>query len=182
MLSISATEGLPLTSFLTKSTYLVDFLPDRVFSPELEPRGKIPSWYLTAMRISQKGLYALQALTVLARHYPDDVVKTHDIAKAERLPEKFLEAILRDLKRARFVNSIRGAGGGYLLKRSPEQIFLGEVIRSVDGPLAPFEDAESLRNRVKRDDRHRALFQVLLEVRDATARILDRTSLADICR
>jgi len=134
------------------------------------------------MRISQKGLYALQALTVLAKHYPDDVVKTRDIAKEEQLPKKFLEAILRDLKRARFVNSIRGAGGGYKLKRAPEQIFLGEVIRRIDGPLAPFEDAESLRNRVKAGDRQRALFRVLLEVRDAAARILDRTSLADICR
>jgi|SRR4051794_26311385 len=134
------------------------------------------------MRISQKGLYALQALTVLAKHYPDNVVKTRDIAKEEQLPEKFLEAILRDLKRARFVNSIRGAGGGYLLKRPPEQIFLGEVIRRIDGPLAPFEDAESLRKRVKSGDRQRALFRVLLEVRDAAARILDRTSLADICR
>jgi len=134
------------------------------------------------MRISQKGLYALQALTVLAKHYPDDVVKTRDIAKEEQLPKKFLEAILRDLKRARFVNSIRGAGGGYKLKRAPEQIFLGEVIRRIDGPLAPFEDAESLRNRVKSGDRQRALFRVLLEVRDAAARILDRTSLADICR
>ena len=134
------------------------------------------------MRISQKGLYALQALTVLARHYPDDIVKIRDVAKEEQLPEKFMEAILRDLKRARFVNSIRGAAGGYQLKRPPEQIFLGEVIRRIDGPLAPFEDAESLRNRVKTDTRHRALFRVLLEVRDAAARILDRTSLADICR
>jgi Rrf2 family protein len=182
MLSINAAEGLFPTSFFIKSTYLVDFLPDRLFSPEVEPQGQIPSWYLTAMRISQKGLYALQALTVLARHYPNDVVKTRDIAKEESLPEKFLEAILRDLKRARFVNSIRGAGGGYLLKRPPDQIFLGEVIRSVDGPLAPIEDAESLRYRVKTDQRHRALFRVLLEVRDATARILDRTSLADLCR
>lgn len=124
----------------------------------------------------------MQALTVLARHYPDDIVKIRDIAKEEQLPEKFLEAILRDLKRARFVNSIRGAAGGYQLKRPPEQIFLGEVIRRIDGPLAPFEDAESLRNRVKTDTRHRALFRVLLEVRDAAARILDRTSLADICR
>ena len=124
----------------------------------------------------------MQALTVLARHYPDDIVKIRDVAKEEQLPEKFLEAILRDLKRARFVNSIRGAAGGYQLKRPPEQIFLGEVIRRIDGPLAPFEDAESLRNRVKTDTRHRALFRVLLEVRDAAARILDRTSLADICR
>jgi Rrf2 family protein len=134
------------------------------------------------MRISQKGLYALQALTVLARHYPDEVVKIHDIAQEEQLPEKFLEAILRDLKRARFVNSFRGAGGGYRLRRPPEQIHLGEVIRRIDGPLAPFEDAESLRDRVNSDEKHRALFKVLLEVRDATARILDHTSLADLCR
>lgn len=134
------------------------------------------------MRISQKGLYALQALTVLARHYPGEVVKIHDIAQQEELPEKFLEAILRDLKRARIVTSARGANGGYQLKRPPEKIFLGEVIRQIDGPLAPFEDAESLRERVKNDTKHRPLFKVLLEVRDATARILDHTCLADLCR
>lgn len=133
------------------------------------------------MRISQKGLYALQALLVLARHYPGDVVKIHDIAQEEQLPEKFLEAILRDLKRARFVSSVRGANGGYQLKRAPKEIFLGDVIRRIDGPLAPFEDAESLRERVRTDVRHRALFRVLLEVRDATARILDHTCLADLC-
>jgi len=134
------------------------------------------------MRISQKGLYALQALTVLARQYPEGVVKIHDIAQEEDLPEKFLEAILRDLKRARVVNSVRGANGGYQLKRAPEQIFLGEVIRKIDGPLAPFEDAESLRERVKTDAKHRSLFKVLLDVRNATAGILDHTSLADLCR
>jgi len=137
---------------------------------------------LHCMRISQKGLYALQALTVLARQYPEGVVKIHDIAQEEDLPEKFLEAILRDLKRARVVNSVRGANGGYQLKRAPEQIFLGEVIRKIDGPLAPFEDAESLRERVKTDAKHRSLFKVLLDVRNATAGILDHTSLADLCR
>src|SRR3954451_11322354 len=134
------------------------------------------------MRISQKGLYAMQALIVLARRYPGDVVKIRDIAQEEQLPEKFLEAILRDLKRARFVVSVRGANGGYQLKRAPQEIFLGEVIRRIDGPLAPFEDAESLRERVNTDPKHRALFRVLLEVRDATARILDHTCLADLCR
>jgi len=124
----------------------------------------------------------MQALIVLARHYPGEIVKIRDIAQEEQLPEKFLEAILRDLKRARFVTSVRGANGGYQLKRAPEEIFLGEVIRRIDGPLAPFEDAESLRERVKTDDRHRPLFRVLLEVRDATARILDHTCLADLCR
>ena len=137
---------------------------------------------LQIMRISQKGLYALQALTVLARYYPGDVVKIRDIAEEEQLPEKFLETILRDLKRARFVVSTRGANGGYQLQRAPQQIFLGDVLRKIDGPLAPFEDAESLRERVRRDAKHRPLFRILLEVRDATARILDQSCLADLCR
>ncbi len=132
------------------------------------------------MRISQRGLYALQALTVLAEH-ESDVLKIKDIAAEEDLPEKFLEAILLELKRARIVVSLRGAHGGYQLKRPPKEISLGEVIRRIDGPLAPFEDAESLRERVKTDAKHRSLFRVLLDVRNATARILDHTSLADLC-
>ncbi len=124
----------------------------------------------------------MKALLVLARHYPNGVVKIHDIAQEEQLPEKFLEAILRDLNRARFVTSIRGANGGYQLRRAPEEIFLGDVIRKIDGPLAPFEDAEFLSEHIKNDERHRALFSVLLEVRDATSRILDHTCLADLCR
>lgn len=132
------------------------------------------------MRISQRGLYALQALTVLAEH-PTGVVKIREIAREEELPEKFLEAILLDLKRARIVDSIRGAHGGYQLKRPPKKIFLGEVLRRIDGPLAPFEDAESLRHRINTDPKHRPLFRVLLDVRNATAGILDHTSLSDLC-
>jgi Rrf2 family protein len=133
------------------------------------------------MRISQKGLYALQALSVLGREHPR-VLKIRAIAQDEDLPEKFLEAILRDLQRARVVASIRGAHGGYHLQRDPGEIFLGDVLRRIDGPLAPYEDAESLRRRIKTDQKHRALFQILLEVRDATARILDHTSVADLCK
>lgn len=132
------------------------------------------------MRISQRGLYALQALTVLAQH-PTGVVKIKDIAAEEDLPEKFLEAILLDLKRAHIVDSLRGAKGGYQLKRPPKKISLGEVIRRIDGPLAPFEDAESLRRRVNADPKHRPLFRILLDVRNATAKILDHTSLSDLC-
>jgi Rrf2 family protein len=132
------------------------------------------------MRISQRGLYALQALTVLAEH-PASVVKIRDIAAKESLPEKFLEAILLDLKRARFVTSLRGANGGYQLRRSPAKISLGEVIRRIDGPLAPFEDADSLRQRIHDDPKHRRLFRVLLDVRNAVAGILDHTSLSDLC-
>ncbi len=132
------------------------------------------------MRISQRGLYALQALTVLARR-PDEIVKIKAIAAEEQLPEKFLEAILLDLKRARIVISLRGANGGYQLKRAPRKISLGEVIRRIDGPLAPFEDFESLRRRVNTDRKHRPLFRILLDVRNATANILDYTFLSDLC-
>lgn len=124
----------------------------------------------------------MQALIALARNYSDDVVKIHDIAEEEQLPEKFLETILRDLKRGRFVTSTRGVNGGYRLQRPPQEIVLGQVLRMIDGPLAPFEDAESLRHRVQHDAKHRPLFKLLLEVRDATARILDKATLADISR
>ena len=133
------------------------------------------------MRISQRGLYALQALTVLAQRHSRGVVKIRDIATEEQLPEKFLESILLELKRARIVNSVRGAKGGYELRRPPDKISLGEVIRRIDGPLAPFEDGESLRRRVSSDRKHRPLFRVLLDVRNATANILDHTFLTDLC-
>jgi Rrf2 family protein len=132
------------------------------------------------MRVSQKGLYALQALMMLARHYDQGAIKIRDIAYEENLPEKFLELILLELKNARLVESVRGAKGGYRLRRRPNEIHLSEIIRLIDGPLAPFGDAESLRNLIDRDLPHRALYQVFLQVRDAAAKILESTTLADI--
>jgi Rrf2 family protein len=134
------------------------------------------------VKISQKGLYALEALIFLARRHDREAVKIREIAAAEDLPEKFLELILLELKHARIVESVRGAKGGYRLKREPAKIFLGEIIRTIDGPLAPFEDAEALRRLVEQDKKHSALFRVLLSVRNAAAGILDHTSLADICQ
>jgi len=132
------------------------------------------------MKISQKGLYALQALMMLARHYQQGAIKIREIAYEENLPEKFLELILVELKNARIVESVRGANGGYQLRRPPSEIHLSEIIRLIDGPLAPLGDAESLREQIDRDAPHRALYKVFLQVRDAAARILEGTSLADI--
>lgn len=134
------------------------------------------------MRISKQGLYGLEAMLALGKNYPERLMKIHEIAASEGIPEKFLELILLELKRARLVESERGAKGGYRLRRSPRQIFLGEIVRTIDGPLAPFGDAESLRRLVARDRKHRAIFRVFLDVRNAAARILDHTSLADLCR
>jgi len=84
------------------------------------------------------------------------------------------------LKNARMVESVRGAKGGYRLRRPPEQISLAEVIRLIDGAIAPFGDAEQLRNLIETDDNHRALYQVFLDVRDAAARILENTTFRDL--
>ena len=132
------------------------------------------------MRISKKGLYALEAMMTLARNYPQRTMKIRQIAASEGIPEKFLELILLDLKTARLVESERGAKGGYRLARRPSQIRLGEIIRLVDGPLAPFGNAQSLRRLVASDKKHSALFRILLDVRNAASRILDGTSLAQL--
>lgn len=132
------------------------------------------------MKISQKGLYALQAMMMLARRYNQGAIKIRDIAYEENLPEKFLELILLEMKNARMVESVRGAKGGYALRRPPEEIHLSEIIRLIDGPLAPFGDAEQLRTLIDKDPAHRALYRVFLDVRDAAAKILEHTTLADI--
>jgi Rrf2 family protein len=132
------------------------------------------------MKISQKGLYALQAMMMLARRYSQGAIKIRDIAYEENLPEKFLELILLEMKNARMVESVRGAKGGYALRRPPSEIYLSEIIRLIDGPLAPFGDAEQLRILIDKDPAHRALYKVFLDVRDAAAHILENTTLADI--
>jgi len=117
---------------------------------------------------------------MLARHHHQGAIKIREIAYEEDLPEKFLELILLELKNARMVESVRGAKGGYQLRRDPAEIRLSEIMRLIDGPLAPFADAEQLRVLIGRDLPHRALYQVFLDVRDAVANILDNTTLEDL--
>jgi Rrf2 family protein len=118
----------------------------------------------------------------LARRYNQGAIRIRDIAYDEGVPEKFLELILLELKNARLLESVRGAKGGYRLRRPPSEIFLAEIIRLMDGALAPFGDAEQLRSLIENDVEHRRLYQVFLDVRDEAARILERTSLADIIK
>ena len=117
---------------------------------------------------------------MLARHYHQGAIKIREVAYEEDLPEKFLELSLLELKNARMVESVRGAKGGYRLRRAPSEIRLSEIMRLIDGPLAPFGDAEQLRTLIDRDLPHRALYQLFLDVRDAAANILENTTLADM--
>lgn len=132
------------------------------------------------MKISNRGLYALKALTHLAESYDRGLVKIHDIAREDDIPEKFLEGILVTLKNARVVSSQRGRDGGYRLRRPPAEITIGEVVRVLDGPLAPFGDAAELAHRVRTETRHAGLFELFLDVRNAASAILDHTSLLDL--
>jgi Rrf2 family protein len=132
------------------------------------------------LKISSRGLYALKALTHLAEAYDRGLVRIHEIADEEEIPEKFLEGILVTLKNARIVTSRRGREGGYRLRRPPAEIQLGEIVRTIDGPLAPFGDAVELAYRVKTEPRHAGLFDLFLDVRNAAAAILDHTSLAGL--
>lgn len=135
------------------------------------------------MKVSRRGLYALKALLHLAEAYErGGVVKIREIAKKEDIPEKFLEAILVLLKNARLVVSERGREGGYRLRRPPGEIVIGDVVRLVDGPLAPFGDVVELQRRVKTERLHAGLFDLFLELRNAAAAIVDHRTLQDVLK
>jgi Rrf2 family protein len=135
--------------------------------------------------LTQKSKYALKALLALAREYPQGPVVTPDLAQSEGIPRKFLELILLELRHRGLLRSKKGPGGGYSLARPPEEITAGEVIRLMDGPLALLPCA-SLTAYRKCDDcadeRACGIRQVMKDVRDATSRILDATTLADMLR
>ena len=137
------------------------------------------------MKISQKGLYALQAMMMLSRHYNQGAIRIRDIAYEEALPEKFLELILLELKNQGLLQSKKGKGGGYFLGREPHLISVGHIIRVLDGPIAPLPCVSKtayMRCRECRDERSCGIRIVMKEVRDATAKIMDSTSLADMLK
>jgi Rrf2 family protein len=132
---------------------------------------------------SRKSKYGLKALLVLAREGGDGPVQVSELARREAIPKKFLEAILLELNRHGFVQSRKGKGGGYFLRRPAGDITFGEVIRVLEGPLAAVpcvsqtaysECSECI------DEVSCGVRLAMKEVRDATAAILDNTSLSDV--
>jgi Rrf2 family cysteine metabolism transcriptional repressor len=87
--------------------------------------------------VSQKCQYAIRAMFELAKRHGQGPVKISDIAEAQAIPLRFLEVILNQLRRAGFVQSKRGAEGGYLMTRQPDQVMVGEIVQFVEGPIAP---------------------------------------------
>jgi Rrf2 family protein len=131
--------------------------------------------------LSQKARYALHALIVLAEHTGDEPMQIAAIAEEARVPRKFLEAILIDLKKRGIVKSTRGRSGGYLIGKAPKDISFADVIRVIDGPLA-LAPCVSVTAYHKCEDcvdeATCAIRKVLLAARDATAHALETRTLA----
>jgi Rrf2 family protein len=130
--------------------------------------------------LSMRAKYALKALVYLAKMKSQGPVLIGDIAESQKLPRKFLEQILLELKNLRVLKSRQGKGGGYLLAKEPGQIEMGHIVRVFNGPLAlvpcvsvtAFEKCEECL-----DFEHCGIRRVMQKVRDITAEILDGTTL-----
>lgn len=134
------------------------------------------------MKLSKKGEYALRAMIVLSLNYERGSVQIHEIAEKEKIPEKFLERILLDLKKAGLLQSKRGIGGGYSLIRSPKEITFAEVIRIIDGPLAPLGCVSKWAHIRCSEENNCGLQSVMKEVRDSIAKILEGSTFDDVCK
>lgn len=126
------------------------------------------------MRSSVKGDYALRAVFDLAEQAPGTPIRIADIAKRQDIPQKFLELILAALKQGGFVESRRGADGGYMLARAPELITVGEVLQFLEGGKG--------KKRAPRASRQDPFHELWTRVDDAIADILDTTSFAGLVR
>ena len=132
--------------------------------------------------LTKKGKYGLKALVHLAGLPQGQLAFVNDIATANNIPKKFLDAILAELRNAGFVYSRKGKAGGYCLARDPAEIQIGHVVRVLDGPLAPIPCASRTRYQPC-DDCDVATCQIrhmMLDVRNAIADVLDHTSLAQL--
>jgi Rrf2 family protein len=135
------------------------------------------------MKLSVRGEYALRALLVLGVNYDQSVVRIQTISEQQNIPKRFLEQILNDLKTAGVVESRRGVAGGYRLARRPEEITLAVIIRHIEGALAPVSCvSESYYEKCTCPDESRcAIRSVMKEVREAVVKIVERTTIAELC-
>ena len=135
--------------------------------------------------LNNKTKYAIKALLSLSKNTSGQVVHISELAEANQIPQKFLEAILLELKHAGIIDSKRGKMGGYILSRPANQIQIGEVIRLFNGPLALLPCASVTRHQKCAeciDEAVCSLRILMRQVRDMTSQLLDNTSLADLNR
>ena len=132
------------------------------------------------MKISTKGRYALRLMLDLAIHSEGSAVPLRDVAQRQEISDKYLEQIVTQLARAGLVRSVRGAGGGYLLTRTPEGYTVGEILRVLEGSLAPVSCADGV-GCCERADRC-VTVEVWREIQAAVDGVVDHLTLADLVR
>ncbi len=131
------------------------------------------------MKISTKGRYALRLMLDLAMHNTGEVVSIKDIAKRQEISDKYLEQIISVLNKGGFVKSVRGAQGGYMLKKSPQEYTVGMILRLIEGSLAPVSCVEEDGDICKRQD-NCATYIVWKKINDAVNEVVDNITLADL--
>lgn len=134
------------------------------------------------MKLTTRSEYALLALVYLARHEKEGTISVETIAKAQKIPRKFLEQIMLALKRAHFLSSIKGQRGGYRLAKPPGKITFAEVIRLFDGALAPTECVSENFYESTPIEREKKLVKVFKAIRDYVSDTLEATTIADVLK
>ncbi len=132
--------------------------------------------------LSKKAQYAFQALMYLAQKQSEGPVLIAEISKKKKIPLKFLENILLEIKREGILESKKGKGGGYFMAKEPDKIYLADILRFIDGPIAllpcvSLHFYEKCRNC---DEKNCGLNRIMSEVRDANLSILEKKTVADI--
>ncbi|HEX7902245.1 MAG TPA: Rrf2 family transcriptional regulator [Chitinophagaceae bacterium] len=132
--------------------------------------------------LSKKSQYAFKALTYLSEKFNEGPVLISEIAKKKKIPLKFLENILLELKKAGILDSKKGKGGGYFLRQSPEKIKVATVIRLINGPIAmlPCVSLYFYERCKNCNEKYCGLHDMMIEVRDATLNIVEHRTLRDL--
>lgn len=132
--------------------------------------------------LSKKSQYAFKALGYLTEKYNEGPVLISEIAKKKKIPLKFLENILLELKKADILDSKKGKGGGYFLRKSPEKVKVATIIRLVNGPISmiPCVSLYFYERCKNCNEKHCGLHDMMIQVRDATLNIVENRTLKDL--
>lgn len=132
------------------------------------------------MKLTTKSEYSLLSLIFIAKNQNENFIKIDDICSYYNIPKKYLEQLLIILKQNRYIKAKRGASGGYKLNKSPEEISLAEIIRLMDGALAPTESVSTYFYSITPLSKEEKILKIFKKIRDYIADILENTTLKDL--
>jgi len=134
------------------------------------------------VKLSTKGRYGLRAMIEMAQSTVPGPITTHNIAQRQNIPERYLEQLMVPLRRAGLVKSVRGFQGGYMLIKNPQDITAGDIIRALEGPVAPVECVSEVNPEACERSDNCLTRGLWLKMRDSIAEVLDSYTLADLAQ